>query len=93
MAVVRQYFGSDDIKGFGGLGLGTIYNKQRLEIGTFAFEENQWHFALAPELGVKFRLAYDVYWDFFARYSYSLKAGDLDAQSYLSLQTGISWMF
>ena len=93
LVVARRYFGSESIKAFGGLGLGTIHNKQRLEIGTFAFEENQWHFALAPEFGVKFQLSYDVYLDLFGRYNYSFAAGDTDAQSYLSLQTGISWMF
>lgn len=93
LVVARQHFGSESIMGFGGLGLGTIFNKQRLEIGTFAFEDNQWHFALAPEAGVKIRLSYDVFADVIARYSYSFKAGGVDAQSYLSLQTGISWMF
>ena len=93
LVVARQHFGSDSIIGFGGLGLGTIHNKQRLEIGTFAFEDNQWHFALTPEVGLKIRLSYDVFWGVFARYSYSFKAGDVDSQSYLSLQTGISWMF
>ena len=93
LVVGRKYFGSEAVKNFVGLGVGTIHNQQRLEVGTFAFEDNQWHFALAPEVGVKFRISYDIYWDLFARYNYSFKAGTIDAQSYITLQTGISWMF
>jgi outer membrane protein W len=37
---------------FVGLGIGTYYILQRLEIGVIKLEEDNWHFGLTPELGI-----------------------------------------
>lgn len=48
-SAIRPYFG---------IGVGTYYVIQRLEIGINAFEKNDWHFGLAPEVGFLFPTDY-----------------------------------
>jgi hypothetical protein len=50
----HYYIGNDysRIRPYIGLNAGTYYILQRLEIGIFALENNNWHFGVAPEIGV-----------------------------------------
>jgi hypothetical protein len=46
------------IRPFVGIGVGTYYIVQRLEIGINMLEENNWHFGIAPEVGFLFPTDY-----------------------------------
>jgi hypothetical protein len=41
-----------------GVNVGTYFIIQRLELGIFAIEENNWHFGVAPEVGILFPTDY-----------------------------------
>lgn len=84
-----KYF-SDDKRSsrlFLGLNGGTAYIERRIEIGTMAFDDDNWHLALAPEIG------WQLPWDSFlgyvsARYHYAFAAGDQEAQQWLEFKIG-----
>ena len=46
------------IRPYIGIGVGTYYVVQRLEMGVNMIEKNNWHFGLAPEVGVLFPTDY-----------------------------------
>jgi hypothetical protein len=49
----HHHFGrSDDMRLFIGLNAGTYYILQRLEMGVFLIDDDNWHFGLAPEGGI-----------------------------------------
>jgi hypothetical protein len=77
MLNAHYYFGdpSSSIKPYAGLNVGTYYITQRLEIGIFQFEENNWHFGLAPEFGLMFPTYSGSIFFVNARYNYAFKAG------------------
>jgi outer membrane protein W len=84
---IRIYFGA---------GVGTYHIKQRLEIGLVAFEENNWHFGLAPEVGALLRLSRDVTMIFDVKYNYAFSSGktvsgDDNDYAYWGFNIGFAW--
>jgi hypothetical protein len=61
---------------FAGLGLGTYWMKQTLDLGLYTAEESHWHFGLAPEVGVLMATKGGVGVTLNARYNYPFAAGD-----------------
>ncbi len=61
MGRVSYYMPMDMFETYFSLGIGTAWQEQRREIGTFAFTGNYWHFALAPELGVVVPVGMSLY--------------------------------
>ena len=53
LLTANYYLGNIDsrVRPIIGLGVGTIYSIERLEIGIVAFQQKKWRFALAPEIG------------------------------------------
>ena len=75
---------------FGSLGVGTVWQETRREIGTFAFTGSNWQFALVPEVGVlipagQTNIAARV------RYVSGFKTDNAPALSYLSFGLGFGW--
>ena len=66
---------SSRVQPYVGLNVGTYYITQRLEIGILALEENNWHFGLAPEIGLMFPTYSGSIFFISARYNYAFKAG------------------
>ncbi len=63
------------IRPYGGLSVGTTPIQQRTEIGIIAITDTNWHFTVAPELGILIPLdQLDLF--FAATYMYSLKTKD-----------------
>lgn len=98
MATGHFYIGKkrETIRIYFGAGLGTYHIKQRLEIGIVAFEENDWHFGLAPEAGVLLRLSRDVTMVFNAKYNYAFSAGKTVSGTdkefgYWGINIGFAW--
>jgi len=77
MLNAHYYFGNPSSRAqpYIGLNAGTYYITQRLEIGVYAFEENNWHFGLAPEIGLMFPTYSGSIFFINARYNYAFKAG------------------
>lgn len=73
---------------YAGLGLGTMYSLQNTDMGMYTFEKDAWHFALRPELGVLIETSPGVGFNIVGKYYYGLKAGDLPAQGYFTLNFG-----
>jgi outer membrane protein len=89
LAGVDYYMKPDNmINPFVGLGLGTMYSLQNTDMGTYTFEKDAWHFAMRPELGVILNAASGVGAMIAAKYYYGVKAGDLPAQGYFTINVG-----
>jgi len=74
-----------------GLGIGGTRSLQRVEIGLVAFENNNWHLGLSPELGVYIPLSYNVGFNLSARYDYAVKSND-STYSNLTINIGFSFI-
>ncbi|UCH65180.1 MAG: outer membrane beta-barrel protein [Ignavibacterium sp.] len=98
MATGHFYIGKkrETIRIYGGAGVGTYHIKQRLEIGLVAFEENNWHFGIAPEAGLLLRFSRDVTMIFNIKYNYAFSSGktvsgeDNDV-AYWGFNIGFAW--
>jgi len=74
------------------LGVGTVWQQMRREIGLLAFEGNYWQFLLAPELGAVFPLGYKSYGTLKVKYTQGFQTSDSDnALSFLSIGVGVAW--
>ena len=92
MATAHYYFGRRrGIRPYLGGGLGTYHSKYRLEIGQVAFESNQWHLGVAPEVGVIIPVSWNARVMLNARYNYGLKSNDVTL-TYWTFGIGIGWM-
>ena len=76
---------------FGSLGVGTVWQETRREIGTFAFVGNYWQFALVPELGVIIPAGFRTKVTARARYVAGFKTSSAPPLSYLSFGLGLAW--
>ena len=96
MVNIHYYMGDaliDAVRPYAGLSLGTAPTKQRTEVGIIAIDEFNWHFALAPEIGILVPIDTGV--DFFGslKYNLALKANDSITHSYLNIQVGLANLF
>ncbi len=83
LATAHYYFGQAgrrSIKPYVGLGLGTYWIEQRFEIGFSAIKDSQWHFGVAPEVGIVLPLRSNIAWYLNARYNYAVKANNFTHQ-------------
>ena len=85
-----DYFLESDgrITPYAGLGIGTMYSLQNTDMGIYTFEKDAWHFALRPELGLMIEPAPGVGLNIVTKYYYGVKAGDLPAQGYFTINFG-----
>ena len=84
----REFDNDFDI--FIGAGAGTIYAENRVEVGTFAVTDNNWHFALAPEAGLTYPIRRDFVGYLQARYNYGFSSGGTD-QQFWNFNVGLAW--
>ena len=74
-----------------GLGVGTAKIDQRTEMGVYVVKNNNWHFGLAPEIGLHVPLSVNFGMDFKVRYFYALKTKNAIAYSWLGVGIGLSF--
>ena len=77
MANMHYYFGKRrDVRFYVGANAGLYYILQRLDLGVWRIDSDNWHFGLAPEVGVLIPLA-DGQTQFFvnAKYNYAFDSG------------------
>jgi hypothetical protein len=77
-----------DWRFFLGLNAGTIFAEHRLDMGLYSYREENWHLAIAPEVGVQ--LPYDRLLGYVSvRWNNGFSAGEIDEVSYFSFRLGI----
>ena len=57
----------------------------------FLFDDNNWHFGLAPEVGVTFPLGWRVAGFGMVRYNYAFSSGGTGAIQYWGINLGVAW--
>jgi len=91
LVTVRQFTGSPGaFRFYYGGGVGAQYDKNRVDVGQWRIEDNQWHFAVAPEIGVLLPAGPDAKWFVNFKYDYAFKAADR-TRSYFQLNIGVAW--
>jgi hypothetical protein len=92
MAVNGQYHiggaSGSGIKPYIGLGIGTIYDLRNTDMGMWTIEENNWHFLLAPEVGITYDLSIATGIKVSARYDNAFKTSDADGFGNLNINVG-----
>ena len=84
-----KYFGTDrrSPRYFAGLNAGTIWIERRTDFSLYAYQEQNWHLAVAPEVGVQ--LPWSSFLGYAAvRYNVGFSAGDVDTQSWIDIRLG-----
>jgi outer membrane protein W len=75
-----------------GLNVGTYFIERRVEVGLFVFDDDNWHFGLAPEVGVTFPLGWRARGLFNARFNWAASTGGSGDITYWNLGFGVAWM-
>ncbi len=87
---VHRYFRNNDrFVPYIGANVGTYKINQRLDIGVFTVNENNWHFGFAPEIGFAVPLQSDAYVTLSVRYNYALESGLTPDQSFFGIKLGL----
>ncbi len=99
MGTFHFHLGDEDsARAFVGAGVGVFWIEQRVEVGSIAFTQSNWHFGFVPEGGAIIPMGDAVNFLAKAKYYYAAKAGsslqgDGLSYSYFGLNVGISWAF
>jgi hypothetical protein len=94
LASFNYYIKPDElVNPYIGLGIGTEYTGNNLDMGLYTLEENAWHFALRPELGVIFSPSGDVGIIFSVKYYNAFKTKDIGTRNYFSTNLGLVWQY
>lgn len=73
---IQHFFGKkNDMRTFVGINSGLYYILQRLDMGVYRIDNDNWHFGLAPEAGLIIPLDGDASLDLGARYNYAFDSG------------------
>ncbi len=89
LGAADYYFKPDaDIVPYAGFGMGTMYSMQNTDMSVYSFQRDAWHFAIRPEVGAIFKMGQGVHFNLVGKYYYGLKAGDLPAQGYFTVNVG-----
>ncbi len=91
LATANYHFQSEKFHPYLGLGVGTYYIERRLEMGLYAFREDNWHAGLAPMAGVAFPLGYGAFLHLGVQYNQAFAAQSTSAMSYTSFKIGFWW--
>lgn len=92
LATFNYYFSPDQqITPFVGLGIGTQYTENYLDMGLYEISENVWHFGLKPEIGVNFNVNEMFAITMVGKYYMAFKSGDIGARSYIATNIGFAW--
>jgi len=75
----------------GTMGVGTLWQETRREIGTVAFVGDYWQFALAPEVGMTFPIGYQTSLAAKIRYMHGFETSDGPPLQYLGIGLGLAW--
>jgi hypothetical protein len=89
---ISWYQPMDNVEPFFSLGIGTVWQEMRREIGLWSFTDSYWQFLLAPEIGVVIPVGFSSYATLKVKYTQGFQTSDNDnALSYLSVGVGVAW--
>jgi len=80
----------EELSIYGTLGIGTVWQETRRDIGTFSFVGSYWQFALSPEVGMLFPVGH-TYMTAKVRYVHGFKTDSAPDLSYLGIGLGFAW--
>jgi outer membrane protein len=96
LANFNYFFGhkKSSVRPYFGIGVGTYYIIERLEVGLFMVEKDNWHFGLAPTVGILFPTDY-IFLQLNVRYNHAFEGGTSITKepvefTYLTFNVGIS---
>lgn len=86
----------DEFRPFLGLNVGTYYILQRLDMGVYSLDNDHWHFGMAPEAGLMFKVSDDTWMTATGRYNYAFKSGETvsggdNTVAYWGINIGMSY--
>ncbi len=85
--------GTNFVKPYVGLGIGTTYFMQNTQMGFYAFDVKQWLFGLYPEAGLMIPLTETLNLNVAGRYNHLFQSGDITSpQGYVGINVGITKM-
>jgi hypothetical protein len=71
-------------------GVGTVWQEQRTDVGSWGFTSTGWQFAIAPEVGVIIP-AGPTYLSLKVKYNHGFETSSIETLSYLNFGLGIAW--
>jgi hypothetical protein len=88
-----RYFLSlgESIKPFVGFGMGVYPIIQRVDIGLSSYSSTEWHFGIAPELGVFVPIGLGSYATLSIRYNLPFSSGSQGFYQFVGIHLGIAW--
>ena len=91
--VTSSYYFSpgDQINPFVGMGVGTMFVSRYTDMGIYRVTEDNWHFALKPEAGIRVSANPDMDLTFAFRYNHAFATSDVMEQSYMTFNIGFVW--
>ena len=99
MATMHYYFGKrrrHSMRAFAGVSAGTYIITQRLDLGIWSFRRSNWHFGLAPEVGVLVPLGSSAL-ALSVKYNYAFHSGETflnetsNTHSFLTFNVGFAF--
>ena len=95
----HYYFGEtgQDIRPYVGLNIGAYVVNQRLDVGIYSFQNDNWHFGLAPEAGFLWHMDARSHIMIAARYNYAFDSGETlggkenNSVAFLGVNLGFAW--
>lgn len=78
----------EQINPFVGLGIGTMFSRRNTDMGQYTLQQDAWHFALRPEVGILYEANPGLSFTVTGKYYYGFEAGDLPAQGFFALNFG-----
>jgi len=81
----------ESINPFIGVGVGTIYMDRYTDMGIYRVTEEEWHFALKPEVGVLVSLNPEMDLILAMRFNNAFATSDTMEQNYLAFNVGFVW--
>lgn len=94
MVTGHYEFGRGAVLPYVGIGIGTYYIETRDFLGLYYIQQKAWHFGVYPEVGVVIPFGGGgAGVNINAKYNYAAQTKDTDAQSWISLGVGLSYIF
>ncbi len=83
LATVHTYLGPmNGSHAYVGAGVGTIWARNRVDVGVLSVDESHWHFAVVPEVGFELPVGDDVWVYLNVKYNWGASADEITQQFY-----------
>ncbi|MEE4257869.1 MAG: outer membrane beta-barrel protein [Bacteroidales bacterium] len=86
-----SFLPDNEVKPYAGIGVGTMYTERVVNMGTWVWVQNPWHFAIKGEAGLMYELQNGFTFKLAGKYYNAFKAGDLEDQGYFTVSVGAAF--